>query len=393
MSVILNETFDDCSPADAIAPDGVTKHLKHLHRIFTGARHGPTRRRSTMTTLASVAPAPTRAHLGNRDPRTRALRPAVRVAGNRGGKREVVSVVADGASPGPDAARVVASLAAAVAVMAHDPLPAIAAFGQSTIELNDLTYKVVESPSGNRSMTQGKPACLEVKADSVNPAKETTYNADVFGRVTDRGGDNALDNDAASDAGRIANIAEVPPGRVVFNISVSSQSAELGRVRTAAEELVSLQASLKTSSTIGTSLPLKELKSRLTAGSLSELPDVVLKLDRLIDSTPLEDWETTAWTSVLEETQGSNFRNRTGWNIPGVERTNDFLCAVFSCFNDPRAPPSTDMMLSLKLLSEGVNMGLRGDSRISAEGLILSLDDVLEKVNAYVDLVDRSLTP
>jgi hypothetical protein len=393
VSVILNETFDDCSPADAIAPDGVTKHLKHLHRIFTGARHGPTRRRSTMTTLASVAPAPTRAHLGNRDPRTRALRPAVRVAGNRGGKREVVSVVADGASPGPDAARVVASLAAAVAVMAHDPLPAIAAFGQSTIELNDLTYKVVESPSGNRSMTQGKPACLEVKADSVNPAKETTYNADVFGRVTDRGGDNALDNDAASDAGRIANIAEVPPGRVVFNISVSSQSAELGRVRTAAEELVSLQASLKTSSTIGTSLPLKELKSRLTAGSLSELPDIVLKLDRLIDSTPLEDWETTAWTSVLEETQGSNFRNRTGWNIPGVERTNDFLCAVFSCFNDPRAPPSTDMMLSLKLLSEGVNMGLRGDSRISAEGLILSLDDVLEKVNAYVNLVDRSLTP
>jgi hypothetical protein len=51
------------------------------------------------------------------------------------------------------------------------------------------------------------------------------------------------------------------------------------------------------------------------------------------------------------------------------------------------------MMLSLKLLSEGVNMGLRGDSRISAEGLILSLDDVLEKVNAYVNLVDRSLTP
>jgi len=393
VSVILNETFDDCSPADAIAPDGVTKHLKHLHRIFTGARHGPTRRRSTMTTLASVAPAPTRAHLGNRDPRTRALRPAVRVAGNPA-KREVVSVVADGASPAPDAARVVASLAAAVAVMAHDPLPAIAAFGQSTIELNDLTYKVVESPSGNRSMTQGEPACLEVKADSVNRAKETTYNADVFGRVTDRGGDNALDNDAASDAGRIANIAEVPPGRVVFNISVSSQSAELGRVRTAAEELVSLQASLKTSSTIGTSLPLKELKSRLTAGSLSELPDVVLKLDRLIDSTPLEDWETTAWTSVLEETQGSNFRNKSSrWHIPGVERTNDFVCAVFSCFNDPRAPPSTDMMLSLKLLSEGVNMGLRGDTRISAEGLILSLDDVLEKVNAYVNLVDRSLTP
>jgi len=176
--------------------------------------------------------------------------------------------------------------------------------------------------------------------------------------------------------------------------SLESMESTIGRVRTAAEELVSLQASLKTSSTIGTSLPLKELKYRLTAGSLSELPDIVLKLDRLIDSTPLEDWETTAWTSVLEETQGSNFRNRSSrWHIPGVERTNDFVCLVFSCFNDPRAPPSTDMMLSLKLLSDGVNMGLRGDPRISAEGLILSLDDVLEKVNAYVNLVDRSLTP
>ena len=43
-------------------------------------------------------------------------------------------------------------------------------------------------------------------------------------------GDNALDNDAASDAGRIANIAEVPPGNgtVSFNISVAAQSAELG---------------------------------------------------------------------------------------------------------------------------------------------------------------------
>ena len=108
--------------------------------------------------------------------------------------------------------------------------PAIAAFGQSTIELSNITYTVVECPTGKRSMTQGKPACLLVKADSVNPSKETVYNADVFGRVTDKGGDNALDNDAASDAGRIANIAEVPPGNgtVSFNISVAAQSAELG---------------------------------------------------------------------------------------------------------------------------------------------------------------------
>lgn len=162
-------------------------------------------------------------------------------------------------------------------------------------------------------------------------------------------------------------------------------------VRMAAEDLVSLQASLKTSSIIGTSLPLKEMKRRITFGPLSQLSDAALELDSLIDSTPLEDWETTAWTSVLEETQGSNYRNRDSrWRIPGVKRTNACLCLVFSCFNDPRAPPSTDMILSLKLLSDGVDMGLRGDARISAEGLILSLDDALEKVNSYLELVNRS---
>ena len=133
------------------------------------------------------------------------------------------------------------------------------------------------------------------------------------------------------------------------------------------------------------------MKRRITFGPLSQLSDAALELDSLIDSTPLEDWETTAWTSVLEETQGSNYRNiDSRWRIPGVKRTNAWLCLVFSCFNDPRAPPSTDMILSLKLLSDGVDMGLRGDARISAEGLILSLDDALEKVNSYLELVNRS---
>ena len=170
-----------------------------------------------------------------------------------------------------------------------------------------------------------------------------------------------------------------------------SVAGTIAIVRMAAEDLVSLQVSLKTSSIIGTSLPLKDMKRRITFGPLSQLSDAALKLDSLIDSTPLEDWETTAWTSVIEETQGSNYRNRDSrWRIPGVKRTNAFLCLVFSCFNDPRAPPSTDMILSLKLLSDGVDMGLRGDARISAEGLILSLDDALEKVNSYLELVNRS---
>ena len=45
-----------------------------------------------------------------------------------------------------------------------------------------------------------------------------------------------------------------------------------------------------------------------------------------------------------------------------AKRPNDFLCAVFSCYNDPRAPPSTDALLSLRLTRDGVRMGARGDS-------------------------------
>ena len=97
------------------------------------------------------------------------------------------------------------------------------------------------------------------------------------------------------------------------------------------------------------------------------------------------------WTSVSEETRGSrDIQGVTGRRLGNVERTNDFLCFVFSCFNDPRAPPSTDALLSLRLLTDGVAMGLRGDERITAEGLTLSVQDVREKLAAYADVVEAS---
>ena len=39
----------------------------------------------------------------------------------------------------------------------------------------------------------GKPACVEVFATAVSPAKETLMNIDVFGRIYDANGANALD--------------------------------------------------------------------------------------------------------------------------------------------------------------------------------------------------------
>ena len=45
-------------------------------------------------------------------------------------------------------------------------------------------------------------------------------------------------------------------------------------------------------------------------------------------------------------------------------------------------------MLSLRLLRDGVAMGLRGDERITAEGLMLSVEDAQENLDAFIAVVD-----
>eukprot|EP00959_Pyramimonas_sp_CCMP1952_P252308 5271707-Pyramimonas_sp.AAC.1 len=64
------------------------------------------------------------------------------------------------------------------------------------------------SAAGQRTMTLGKPACLDVYVNAENPKEDTFYNVDVFGRVLDANGTYALDRDDASDAGRLSNIKE-----------------------------------------------------------------------------------------------------------------------------------------------------------------------------------------
>merc|ERR1711871_1448714 len=55
--------------------------------------------------------------------------------------------------------------------------------------------------------------CLEVTASAENPSQRELVNVDVFGRVDDAVGDNALDQEEASDSGRISNIRKVGKGK------------------------------------------------------------------------------------------------------------------------------------------------------------------------------------
>lgn len=129
-----------------------------------------------------------------------------------------------------------------------------------------------------------------------------------------------------------------PPAAQAADVaSFVSLDALVAQVRAATSELTLIREALSTSAALGTEPPLKELKKRLTSGALADLPEAAVRLDRFIDNAPLEEWEDAVWSSVAEETRGSReIQNVTGKRLPGVERTNDFLCLVFSCFNGER---------------------------------------------------------
>jgi hypothetical protein len=163
----------------------------------------------------------------------------------------------------------------------------------------------------------------------------------------------------------------------------------------------------------------------------------------------LEQWEEQAWDSLNFEQAPPGYVK---YNTP-IKRTNDLLCVVFSCFTDPRSPASTDALLSLRvrrfstsesaanakgrwagprpghilpdssiprrsrircaqgtpalqcwdvritgaggretrvqMLTDGVKLGQRGDGRVSADSLLNNTQDVLQKLDDYLGLIDR----
>mmetsp|Transcript_1321 Transcript_1321/g.5403 ORF Transcript_1321/g.5403 Transcript_1321/m.5403 type:complete len:97 (-) Transcript_1321:109-399(-) len=71
--------------------------------------------------------------------------------------------------------------------------------------------------------------------------------------------------------------------------------------------------------------------------------------------------------------------------VTPLERPNEIVCNVFSCMDDPRAPASTDLLLSYKMLEQGAGMGARGDKRVTAAGLLSNVVDVGMKFDDYLE--------
>mmetsp|Transcript_46126 Transcript_46126/g.115494 ORF Transcript_46126/g.115494 Transcript_46126/m.115494 type:complete len:337 (-) Transcript_46126:91-1101(-) len=72
---------------------------------------------------------------------------------------------------------------------------------------------------------------------------------------------------------------------------------------------------------------------------------------------------------------------RPAWDDP-----DDRLCLIYSCVNDPNAPPSINALYALKLLHVGLGLGARADARVSPQGLLFNVDDAIEKIEAYLAL-------
>ena len=52
---------------------------------------------------------------------------------------------------------------------------------------------------------------------------------------------------------------------------------------------------------------------------------------------------------------------------PTWDDADDPLCLVYSCVNDPDAPPSINTLYALKLLHVGLGIGADGDKRVTPE--------------------------
>lgn len=104
------------------------------------------------------------------------------------------------------------------------------AFADVKIALSNVQATEVPCPEGQTTVTGGTSfgaTCFRVTGDASNPANQSVYNADVFGRVYDAQGEPALD---AVENLRIDTIPEIPPGRskVSFQITVNAAQAKLG---------------------------------------------------------------------------------------------------------------------------------------------------------------------
>ena len=87
------------------------------------------------------------------------------------------------------------------------------------IKLTNVNYEPCTGDAGKNMVLGGgvmSAKCYIIKGDANNPSGKVVYNADVFGRIYDANG-----NDAMPERARLGAVEEIPAGKSDFQIMVA----------------------------------------------------------------------------------------------------------------------------------------------------------------------------
>ena len=74
---------------------------------------------------------------------------------------------------------------------------------------------------------------------------------------------------------------------------------------------------------------------------------------------------------------------------PDYNNADDKLCLIYSCVNDPSAPPSIDVLYALKLFDEGLKEAAKKGKNVTRDGLCEVAKDALVKLQTYENVVEK----
>jgi len=93
------------------------------------------------------------------------------------------------------------------------------AWASVQIKLTNVTYESCTGDAGKNMVLGGgvmSAKCYMIKGNASNPSGKVVYNADIFGRIYDANG-----NDAMPERARLGAVEEIPAGNSDFQIMVA----------------------------------------------------------------------------------------------------------------------------------------------------------------------------
>jgi len=131
---------------------------------------------------------------------------------------------------------------------------------------------------------------------------------------------------------------------------------------------------------------LESIRKALHENELGNFWEIALGANKYLNSGIKSDFargEEDLWKLAPKKSEAiSNFLT------PDFNNADDKLCLIYSCVNDPSAPPSIDVLYALKLFDEGLREASKKKT-VTRDGLREVAKDALEKLQAYEKLVER----